>query len=311
MKRHFIILLTLFLLGCTTHKNLGTSIKNAEITKIPILIDQEAKEAGAIVFYVPVKIDGIEKEFKMQFDLGMAVSVIYENSLNSILKKYPNLKRKLFERNDYQIFKTNFTFADVNSSLDSLVVYKNYGSDKKFQGQDNIGSIGVNQFNNRILLINYKDLYLQIIENENQIPKEKFDFTPMDVTSNKKIIVKLKAGKDYVNFLFDTGNGVPIATINKEFYDLQTENQKELKDTISGNSWGDIICLYGAKQQKSIGMENTTLSIGDNRLYYTQANRIVEIFKKINIEHSIGNTLFLDKTIVFDFKNNQFGIMKN
>ena len=76
----------LFLLGCSTKK---------EITKIPILIDKEAKTAGFNIFYVPIRLEGVEKEFKMQFDLGLDVSVIYSNSLKAIYEKHPSLKQSL------------------------------------------------------------------------------------------------------------------------------------------------------------------------------------------------------------------------
>ncbi len=197
-----------------------------------------------------------------------------------------------------------------DTCIDSLFVFSDYGSDKKYEEQDIIGSIGVNQFKNKILLINYNELYIQIFDNYSQIDKDKFDFTPMTVTKNNKIILNLKAGNSFVDFLFDTGNGVPIATINKDFFDEQTENQKELRDTISGNSWGETISLFGAKQQKELGTQNANFTIGDNRLYYTQAKRIVELYKDLNLEHSIGNNFFMDKTILFDFQTNQFAIMK-
>ena len=301
LKNKIILIASLFLLGCSKPK---------EITKIPILIDKDAKAAGYIVFYIPTKLEGVEKEFKMQFDLGLDVSVIYENSLNSIYKKHPELKQKYFERDDYQFLKTKYFFSDFESNLDSLFVYKDYGSDKKYEEQDIIGSIGVNQFKNKILLINYAELYIQIFDDYSLINKSMFDFTPMTVTRNNKIIIKLKAGNSLVDFLFDSGNGVPLATINKSFFDEQTENQKELRDTISGNSWGETINLYGAKQQKKISVGNTNFTIGENRIYYTEAKKITELFKEINVEHSIGNNLFMDKTILFDFTTNQFAIMK-
>jgi hypothetical protein len=301
MKNTIIFIAALFLFGCSTQK---------EITKIPILIDKEAEAAGYNIFHVPIKLDGVEKEFKMQFDLGLDVSAIYGNSLKAIYAKYPSLKQSFFEKADYQILKTKYFISDFESNLDSLFVFPDYGSDKKFEEQDIIGSIGVNQFKNKILLINYNQLYIQIFDNYSQIDKGKFDYTPMTVTKNNKIILTLKAGNSFVDFLFDTGNGVPIATINKEFFDEQTENQKELRDTISGNSWGETISLFGAKQQKELGTKNANFTLGDNRLYYTQANRIVELYRDLNVEHSIGNNFFMDKTILFDFQTNQFAIMK-
>uniref|UniRef100_UPI0030BB6D58 hypothetical protein n=1 Tax=Riemerella anatipestifer TaxID=34085 RepID=UPI0030BB6D58 len=302
MKKIIMFIVTLILLSCST--------KKVAITKIPILMDPEAKAAGFNVFYVPIKLEGVEKEFKMQFDLGLDVSVIYGNSLKTIYEKYPKLKQNYFDREDYQILKTKYFISETDSSIDSLFVFPNYGSDEKYEKQDNIGSIGVNQFKNKILLINYKELYMQIYDDYNQIDKDKFDFTSMTITKNNKIILKLKAGDSLADFLFDTGNGVPIATINKTFFDNQTENQKELRDTISGNSWGETINLYGAKQQKKISVGNTNLAIGNNRIYYTQAKSILDLYKDLGVEHSMGNNFFMDKTILFDFQTNQFAIMK-
>lgn len=303
MKIQIINILTLFLLSCSTNKE-------EEVTKIPILIDQEAKNEGFNIFYVPIKIDGIEKEFKMQFDLGLDVSAIYGNSLDAIIEKYPDFKKSYMQKSDYQILKTKYRLSTINSVVDSLFVFPEYGSDKNFQEQEIIGSIGVNQFKNQVLLINYKELYIQIFDNENQLDKDKYDFTPMTITKNNKIIITLKVDNELVDFLFDTGNGVPIATINKDFFIKQTDNQKELRDTINGNSWGEKIYLFGAKQQKNIGTKNIAFPVGNNRIYYTEAKRIVELYKGLNIEHSIGNNFFMDKTIIFDFKNTQFAMMK-
>ncbi|HMS30385.1 MAG TPA: hypothetical protein PKD32_11065 [Saprospiraceae bacterium] len=302
MNKLIMFIATLFLLSCST--------KKVVISKIPILIDKDAKAAGFNVFYIPIKLEGVEKEFKMQFDLGLDLSAIYGNSLKAIYEKYPKLKQNYFERDDYQILKTKYFISEIESSLDSLFVFSDYGSDKKYEEQNIIGSIGVNQFKNQILLINYSEYFVQIFNDYSQIDKAKFDFTPMTVTKNNKIIIKLKAGNSLVDFLFDTGNGVPIATINKTFFDEQTENQKELRDTISGNSWGETISLYGAKQQKKISVGNTNFTIGENRIYYTEAKRILELYEDLGVEHSIGNNFFMDKTILFDFTKNQFAIMK-
>lgn len=300
MRRQILIFATLFLISC---------VKKEEVAKIPILIDKEAKAEGFNIFHVPVRLEGIEKEFKMQFDLGLDVSVVYSGALKSISKEYSNIQDQVFKREDYKILKSRLCFSNTQIGIDSLFIFEEYDEEVDFKDLNNIGSVGLNQFKGRILLINYKELYLQVYNDIKQLEIEKFDLSPLEITNNK-LIVKLKAGSEVADFLFDTGNGVPLLTVNKNFFDQQTANQKELRDTITGNSWGETISLFGAKQQKVIGLGNTNLETGDNRMYYTEATRIVDLYKDLKIEHSIGNNLFMDKTIVFDFKNNQFGIMK-
>jgi hypothetical protein len=299
LKKLFAILFTALILACTSKK---------EPPKIPIIIDQEAKAAGFNIFYVPLKLEGIEKEFKMQFDLGLDVSAIYGNALQAINEKYPRFSQNVFQRSDYEILKTKYSIGNYLSEADSLFVFADYGTEGAFQEQEVIGSIGVNQFKNKVLLINYSELYIQIIDNPEKLELANIDFTPMKVTPNNKIIIQLKAGSKQADYLFDTGNGVPILTLNKSFFDEQTDNQKESTDTISGNSWGEIITLYGAKQQKVIGTQQVNFTMGNYRTYYTQANRIVALYSDLKVEHSIGNDFFMDRTVVFDFINNRFGV---
>jgi len=68
--------------------------------------------------------------------------------------------------------------------------------------------------------------------------------------------------------------------------------------------------LIGAKQQVEIGTENIKLEKKDYKIYYTESDRIRNALKEVDVEHSIGNQYFLDKTILFDFINNEFGILK-
>lgn len=246
----------------------------------------------------------------MQFDLGLDVSAIYGNSLNSIIRRYLNINHNHFTRKDYEILKINYQISKYKSELDSLFIINDYGSKLDFDEQDLIGSIGVNQFKNKILLLNYSESFIQIFDNDSQLDKTKFDLSSMNITSNNKILIRLDINNQDTKFLFDTGNGVPIFTINKKSYNTLTENHKESQDTITGNSWGQSITLIGAKQQVNIGTENIKLDKKDYKIYYTESERIVKLLKEVDVEHSIGNQYFMDKTILFDFINNEFGILK-
>lgn len=302
MIKYILPLILLIIFGCTTAKN--------QPVKIPIEYDNEAKELGSNIFFVPIQIKGINKSFKMQFDLGLDVSAIYGNSLNSIIRRYPNINHNHFTRKDYEILKINYQISKYKSELDSLFIINDYGSKLDFEEQDLIGSIGVNQFKNKILLLNYSEDFIQIFDNDNQLDKTKFDLSSMDITSNNKILIHLDINNQETKFLFDTGNGVPLFTINKRFYNLLTENHKESHDTINGSSWGQPIILIGDKQQVEIGTENIKLEKKDYKIYYTESDRIRNALKEVDVEHSIGNQYFLDKTILFDFINNEFGILK-
>ncbi len=217
------ILLALALLALGACKN---EEKPAE--KIPMLPDQEAKALGFNIFYVPIKLDGIDKEFQMQFDLGLDVSVVYENALNSIKSKYPNIAADIQKRKDYSILRHPYALGKQASALDSLFVYEEYGEEAPFETLKVIGSIGVNEFKNKILLINFAELYVQVLET---LDESQFEFSKLRLSPGNKIIIELEAGGKKQDFLFDTGNGVPILTLDKSFY-----QEQQAANTISANN---------------------------------------------------------------------------
>lgn len=300
MPKAFFALLFLLLGACSQSEK-----KAAE--KIPMLLDQEAKALGFNIFYVPVKLEDIEREFQMQFDLGLDVSVVYENALQSIQGKHPKLKEHIQQRKDYSILHHPYAIGKQASGLDSLFVYEGYGEKAPFETLKVIGSIGVNEFKNKILLINYAELYIQVLE---ELDTSQFEFSKLRLSSGNKIIIELEAGGQKQDFLFDTGNGVPILTLDKDFYQ-QLAQEQQAADTISANSWGTTIYLYGAVLQERLGSNGQSLTAQNNRIYFTEAERIKALYQDIGVVHSIGNDFFMNKTVVFDFINNRFGIQKD
>lgn len=307
------MLLLIFIIGCISEvqKN-NTTVKKNEIS---FEWDKEGLKHNVYVFFVPVKLKGIDKKFKMQFDLGLNVNVIYENPLNAILKKYPKYNEEIKKGVDYSIFKHQLLIDNLVSNIDSLFIYKNYGSSSPLDSLEIIGSIGVNEIKGKILILDFPRKKLEILNSiEN---KDLYNFSKLKVTEMDKLIVSLNFDNKNYDFLFDTGNGVPIVTNNKNLYDQISENSKELKDTIRANNWGEIIELVGSKIMHPIQIGNKAIVPNNNELiYFTKANRIIELWKEIgteegvNLQGGIGLQLFTDKKIVIDLKNNKFGIEK-
>jgi len=313
IKTFVTIFILIFIVGCKNKekKNIATIEKN----KISFEWDKEALKHNAYVFFVPVKLKGINKEFKMQFDLGLNVNVIYEKPLNTILEKYPIYKTHIKNGKDYSVFKHKLTIGNTPSNVDSLFIYKDYGSSSSIDSLKNIGSIGVNEIKGKILVLDFSKRKLEIVSkigNENI-----YNFSKLKVTDRDKLIISLNYDNKNYDFLFDTGNGVPIVTTNKNLYNQVSENSKELNDTIRANSWGEKIELFGSKILHNFQIGNNPLLPNHNELiYYTNAKRATALWKEIseeegiNLQGGIGLQLFMDKKIIIDLKNNRFGIEK-
>jgi len=312
-KTFVIIFILFFIIGCNNkEENSTATIKKNEIT---FEWDKEGLKHNAYVFFVPIKLKGIDKKFKMQFDLGLNVNVIYEKPLNTILENYPIYKTNIKSRKDYSVFIHQLTIGNTPSNIDSLFIYKDYGSPSSIDSLKNIGSIGVNEIKGKILILDFPKRKLEIV---NEIGNENiYNFSNLRVTDRDKLIVSLKFDSKNYDFLFDTGNGLPIVTTNKTLYNQISENSKELKDTIRGNSWGEKIELFGSKILHNFQIGNNILLPEHNELiYYTNAKRATALWKEIsheegiNLQGGIGLQLFMDKKIIIDMKNNRFGLEK-
>lgn len=293
-------------MGCS---DLNKEQKSNKVNKIPFSWDKKGLEKNAYVFYVPIKLEGVDKQFKMQFDLGLNVNVIYENPLKTILQKYPIFKKDKVKRTDYSVFYHKLYMNELPSNVDSLFVYEDYGSSLTFDSLGNIGSIGANEILGKILILDFPNKELEILDTLENISK--YNFSDFRITDNNKLIISINIENQNYDFLFDTGNGVPILTTNKNLYDILSEKSKELKDTLRENSWGEIIELTGSKIQNPLRIGNQIIDAKSNELvYYTKANRIVDFMKEINVQGGLGLQFFVDKKIVIDLKENRFGVEK-
>ena len=302
-----IFILSIIFVGCSNYNKKNKNNKIVKTNKISFNWDEKALQKDAYIFYVPIKLEGIAKQFKMQFDLGLNVNVIYENPLNTILQKYPSLKNKIVNNPDYSVIYHKLLIDKLVSNVDSLFIYNDYGSSYSFDSLENIGSIGVNEIKGKILILDFPNKELEILDTlEN---RNKYNFADLKVADNNKLIISIRFENENYDFLFDTGNGVPIATLNKELYDRISGNSKELKDTLRVNSWGEIIELTGSKIQSNIKIGNQIITVKNNELvYHTNAEQIIEQWNDMNVQGGLGLQLFVNKKIVIDLKENKFGI---
>ena len=308
MKTYLILIfiLPLYFIGCSDLNKKKTGNKT---NKIPFSWNKDGLEKNAYIFYVPIRLEGVEKQFKMQFDLGLNVNVIYENPLNTILQKYPILKKDKINRIDYSVFSHKLYMNELPSNVDSLFIYKDYGSSLTFDSLENIGSIGANEILGKILILDFPNKELEILDTFKDTSK--YNFSNLRITDKNKLIISINIENENYDFLFDTGNGVPIVTTNMKLYNILSEKSKELKDTLRENSWGEIIELTGSKIQYPLRIGNQIINTTNAELvYYTNANRIVDFMKDINVHGGLGLQFFIDKKIVIDLKENRFGVEK-
>ena len=271
-----------------------------------------------IAMFIPVTFKGIPDKFKAQFDLGSNASVIYGNSFNPYLTVYPEYTRKLDTINTEvsvesekqgELKNVELSLDSFNVTLAMLPYFKNYGNKMtadslKSATIKHIGTIGADIVQNKILIIDYQNKRMTILDSLNPELKSKFDFVDCKMTRGRFIIPLTVNGKIQW-YMFDTGASLfPIITDEdnwKSFCDISKI------DTLKIASWGTFYNVYGAKTNKDIYFNKTKLP--PTTAYMMTLKSYIEMFKQEQISGTTGNAYFLNNIVALDFKRAKFGVM--
>lgn len=264
---------------------------------------------------IPVSIDGLPHKFNMQFDLGAVTTVIYGNSIAKYLDKYSWFNNKIDSTKSFIISgQKNSMFKNVGLSLGNVSFgernigyFKDYGepipTDSIYTSTEkHIGTIAPDLFKDKYLIIDYPNKRICVTKN---LPRKlaKVDFQACSITSGRVTIPLIINGK-VENLMFDSGSSMfSLITSEENANQISVNN---IVDSLSGNSWGDNITVYGKKITSEVKFGKTILQASN--VYYFKNEMIAEFFKQQNIWGITGNAYFLNKMVIIDYKNSRFGI---
>ena len=268
---------------------------------------------------VPVQIEDISDNLYMQLDLGAITTVLYEKSFAPYLSLHQNLLNRLDTTLTFTIEgKTNPKFRDIQMKLGDVEIgehniglFQNYGTiiSKDSIGNSKrklIGTLGPDIFKDKVLVINFPEQKISILSSVNELPKEdiaNIKFIPFLVSRNRiKIPMEINGKVEHV--LYDTGSSIfPLNTSKEQVMEFPNAT---VTDSLKVNSWGEQITLYGVQLGSPVSIGNQSFS--GVTAYYDERSVASDFFKRENIWGFAGNTLFLDKTLVIDYKNKTIGI---
>ena len=272
-------------------------------------------EKGAML--VPFSIKGIPHQFKSQLDLGSPWTMVYGNSIKPYLAHYKNSLNPADTAGSDIFFnsvkKAFFPNAKVNlgnysSMISKLGLHDNYGYELSADSVNtssikHIGTVGADIFIGKVLLIDYPNQRIKILDSLSGKDGIAFDFVKAKLEGGRIKIPLMINGEEYW-FMFDTGASLFPISASAKFYDQFA--QKPFSDSIHTNSWGKQYWVYGSplRVEAKIG---TTLLPSKN--IYRFPN-YTDFFKGEKITGLVGNAYFFETTIAIDFKNKRFGISK-
>jgi len=266
---------------------------------------------------VPTKINDLNVNFELQFDLGANTSILYGNTLKSYYSE-SKIKNWLIdstkfspnEQISYYVTK-GINVQTGNFKIENITYMENYGNiipkdSLLTKTAKHIGSLGADAFKNKILIIDFPNEKMCVLDTLDDYWKSKAIFVQTQ-SKRGRIHIPFKINNKTYWFLFDTGASLfPINTNKKLWTEIVEENVKT--DTIISNSWGEKVNFYGRPIEKDIYIGDKKLD--KNYAWYNENKRLMEFNEVENIDGLTGNAYFFNDTIVLDFKSNKFGIVK-
>jgi hypothetical protein len=309
MKRFYIILFSLIISSLSYGQKLNW------ISFEWVSDSVSGKYFDKLAINIPVSIDGLPHKFKMQFDLGAVTTVIYGNSIAKYLDKYSEFNNKIDSTKSFIINgKKNPMFKNVGLSLGNVSLgernigyFKDYGepipTDSIYTSTEkHIGTIAPDLFKDKYLIIDYPNKRICVTKN---LPRKlaKVDFQACSITSGR-VTIPLTINNKVENLMFDSGSSMfSLITSEENANQISVIN---IVDSLSMNSWGDNITVYGKEITSEVKFGKTILQ--PSNVYYSKNEMIAEFFKQQNIWGITGNAYFLDKIVIIDYKNSRFGI---
>ncbi|HKK64127.1 MAG TPA: hypothetical protein VJ951_16295 [Bacteroidales bacterium] len=264
--------------------------------------------------FVPVYINDIGQEALMQFDLGANLSGFYYKTINLLGDSIPELNDKIKRTEKGTPYFENAKISlnkGVTLHKDKLYMWKHMGHDSLPESLPVIGTLGYDILDNYILIIDYVNDRIALVESIPDELEKKITYIPKSDLEKFPVILPFKLGEKKIRLFFDTGSSsAQVLTSTKRL--KRVSLNREIEPLDSGYSWGNLNIEYKATIQK---IKNPGLYIDDIYLQQVQVtgmDRFNTIFSLTGryLYGFTGNVVFENCVVVIDRKNNKFGLVK-
>lgn len=257
-----------------------------------------------LVMQVPISIQD-SNGFVAQFDLGSNTNMIYEKSLLNAFEDVSafELDSVDTDENYYWMRNADILLGDEKSRLQDWVVLTDFG------GGELMGTIGVAEFANQSLIIDYPNERIAVLDSIPKAMEAEFEFLAGEMVDNK-MILELNSGEESHRVNFDTGSSItPLFLSDSVLFDQITDPILGV-DTLRGfKSWGrpiDVIPGAISKEELRVGDYN----FGHQMIYYANSAYHRDLYAQEEIVALAGSVLFFEKEILIDYNRGRMGVRK-
>lgn len=254
---------------------------------------------------VPVNITGCNRTFFMQFDTGAPYSMFYGNTLRAIKEKYNNIT--IEEAEKQQVLKNySFNISNLEVQAKNIKLIKHGVPEINWMDSTEvviIGSIGTDIMENRILIIDYPGQSMLLTDYLPDSLSSSITFSSLDFES-RRILLSSQGKK----LLFDSGSSAfELLTSKSNWNKLRSTDDVQ---SFPVNSWGKTLTAHNAKTTSSLMFGKANIPI--TTVTYIEGTSMIQnlLMTFSGMEGMIGNKPFIRYTILFDFRENRFGVIQ-
>ena len=264
---------------------------------------------------VPVTVDGLPHEFTMQLDLGAVTTNLYGNSFQAYMDAYPSLIDKIDSTKTFMIQNEKhimfggmrLTMGAIEFNNVDIGLFVGYGTlitadSVKTKTSKHIGTIAPDLFQDQVVIIDYPNNRICLSE---ELPSEYINLNFQDlVLEGGRIKIPFNINERKEMLLFDTGSSM--------FSLLTTKNNAKLisdgivADSLSVNSWGNDIPVYGSKMTTDVKFGGKSLPT--ELVYFVNDPQFDAGFEQMGIWGITGNAYFSSNTIIIDYRNKKIAV---
>jgi hypothetical protein len=170
-----------------------------------------------------------------------------------------------------------------------------------------VGVIGSDLFENKILIIDYPNTKMCIVDSIESEFLNQFYTIDLKILSKWPVIPFTIDGVEKW-LMFDTGSSKFDIYSSKTNWDKFVDKTMPVDTFGPANSWGTPLTFYGLpiKVTCKIGKQDYSRC----KFWYSDNDRPQKVCETVNLFGITGNSLFWDKTIIIDYKNKLFGMKK-
>jgi hypothetical protein len=245
-----------------------------------------------------------------QFDLGVPISVLYEQNVGDVLnilraRQDPDRHFTLMGV-DHPVIHTPLTMGQAR--IPHVGLLKDFGGGEADVTGDRIrllGTVGADIVEGKCLIIDFPRERLAIMDEAPAAFAEKAIFTAMERSPSGHILVELAVDGAPKRIQFDTGSSIFEFLTDREIWAQVTRG--EVTDSMSVPMWGHMQEVLGGVVQAEFRLGDMPLNV--RMAYYIDREELLQFNRAHHLFGAMGNAPFLDHTILLDFSQARFGVI--